>query len=84
MHSTFSLHICISIQFISNAIKSKRLKSTVFDMVHSHRTVLVLLHNTIFADLTLSVFLSPLSQIVRTLLHESLTLRHMSTIRSPY
>ena len=76
-------------------LKCKRLASTVFVTVHSDRTAVVSLHKqslpvsdcwhlTLSKHLALSLILSPLSQIVYTLLWASLTLCHMSTIRSPF
>ena len=64
-------------------------------MVHSNRTVVVLLHKQtlpvsdcwhlmLSKHLALSLILSALSQIVHTLLSASLTLWHMSTICSPF
>ena len=74
-------------------LKCKRFTSIVFVTFHSDRTVVVLLHKQslpvsdcwhlmLSKHLVLSLILSPLSQIVYTLLWASLTLWHMSTIHS--
>ena len=86
----------ISIQYIYLFLMKwncKRLTSIVFVTVDSDRTVVVLLHkqtvplldcwNLILSNhLELSVIISTLSQIVRTLQWASLTLRHISAIHS--
>jgi hypothetical protein len=87
----------ISIQYIYLSLmqyKCKRLASTVSGTVHSDMTVVFLqhkqtvpvsdcLHLISSKYLPLSLILLALSRIVRTLIWANLTLRHMSTIRSP-
>jgi len=56
----------------------------VFGTVHSDRTVVVLVTNTLLPDIALSVILSALPQTIYMLLQANLTLWHMSTICSPF
>ena len=53
-------------------------------MVHSDRSVVVLLHKHFSSGLPLSLILSALSQIVCAQLCVSLTLQHMSTFHFPF
>jgi len=87
LYSTYVLYIqytFISIHLFLIKLKCKRLTSIVFGMVHSDGSVLSLATRTLCSEIALSINLSTISRIVRTLLSASLTLWHMSTIRSPF
>ena len=58
--------------------------SIVSGTVHSERTAVVSLHKRFSSDLALSVIISALSWLARTLISAYLTLRHMSKNHSPF
>ena len=70
--------------FIYNAKNNNRFTFLVFGMVHSDKTLVVLLLNTLVLVLLLAVILSSLSHIICMLIWVTLTLWHISTIFLPF